>query len=246
MCTVILSRQPGAPWPLLLAANRDERLDRPWDAPAAHWPAQPDVVGGRDSTAGGSWMAVNAAGVVVTVLNRPGSLGPAEGKRSRGELPLLALAAPSAAAAAAALSALDAGAWRPFNAVVADAQTAWFVAGLGQGHATVTALPPGLHMVTAHPPNDLASPRTARHLPRFAASPRPTPPDWGAWPELLADSQGEAGELLNIPPLGGFGTLCTSLLALGPGGARQWLFAPGPPDRTAFAQVKHARARVAQ
>jgi hypothetical protein len=246
MCTVILSRQPGAPWPLLLAANRDERLDRPWDPPGPHWPSQPDVLGGRDRTGGGSWMAVNGAGVVVTVLNRPGSLGPAEGKRSRGELPLLALMEPSAAAAAAALARLDAGAWRPFNAVVADAETAWFVAGLGEGHATATALPPGLHMVTAHPPNDLGSLRTARHLPRFAAAPRPEPPDWGAWPALLADSQGEAGEMLNIPPLGGFGTLCTSLLALGPGGARQWLFAPGPPDRTAFAEVKSGPARMAQ
>lgn len=237
MCTVILSRQPGAPWPLLLAANRDERLDRPWDPPAAHWPGAPGLVGGRDRMGGGSWMAVNAAGVVATVLNRPGSLGPAEGKRSRGELPLLALAHGSAEAAAAALCALDAGAWRPFHAVLADAGGAWFVCGLGQGHATATALPPGLHMVTAHPPNDLTSPRIARHLPRFAAAPRPTPPDWGAWPALLADSEGAAGEQLNIPPLGGFGTLCSSLLALGPGGARAWRFAPGPPDRTPFAGV---------
>ncbi len=246
MCTVIVSRQPGATWPLLLAANRDERLDRPWDPPGPHWPDHPGVLGGRDRTGGGSWMAVSDAGVVVTVLNRPGSLGPAAGKRSRGELPLLALQAPSAERAAAALAGLDAGDWRPFNAVVADADTAWFVAGLGHGHATATALPPGLHMVTAHPPNDPASPRTARHHPRFAASPRPMPPDWGEWPRLMADSRGEAGEMLNIPPLGGFGTLCTSLLALGPGGARHWLFSPGPPDRTDFAEVKPAPARVAQ
>jgi len=246
MCTVILSRQPGAAWPLLLAANRDERLDRPWDPPGAHWPAQPGIMGGRDRSAGGSWMALNAAGVVATVLNRPGSLGPADGKRSRGELPLIALAQPSAEAAADALCALDAGQWRPFHAVIADAATAWFVAGLGEGHATATALHPGLHMVTAHAPNDPASPRTARHLPRFAASPRPEPPDWGQWPVLLGDSSGTAAEMLNIPPLGGFGTLCSSLLALGPGGSAQWLFAPGPPDRTAFAEVKPGRPRVAQ
>lgn len=246
MCTVILSRQPGAAWPLLLAANRDERLDRPWDPPGAYWPEAPGLIGGRDRTGGGSWMAVNAAGVVATVLNRPGSLGPAEGKRSRGELPLLALEAGTAEDAAQALCRLDAGAWRPFNAVLADAESAWFVAGLGEGHATATALPPGLHMVTAHPPNDPSSPRTARHLPRFQAAPRPTWPDWGAWPALLADSGGEAGEMLNIPPLGGFGTLCSSLLALGPRGAREWLFAPGPPDRTPFAPVKPAPARVAR
>ena len=91
MCTVILLRRPGHTWPLLMAANRDERIDRAWDPPAAHWPDRPGIVGGRDRSAGGTWMAANGAGVVAAVLNRPGSLGPAPGKRSRGELPLVAL-----------------------------------------------------------------------------------------------------------------------------------------------------------
>jgi hypothetical protein len=231
MCTVILRHAPGEPWPILLAANRDERLDRAWEAPAFHWPG---VIGGRDATAGGTWMAMNRAGVVVAVLNRPGSLGPAPGKRSRGELPLLALEAGSAAAAVQRLLDLDAGLWRPFNAVVADALGAWFVAGLGKGRPAAQALPPGVAMVTAHPPNDLTSPRTARHLPRFQAAPPPTPPDWGEWPALLSDSEGGAGETLNVPPLGGFGTVCSSLVALGAAGERLWHFAPGPPDRTEF------------
>jgi len=241
MCTVILSRQPGAEWPLLLAANRDERLDRPWAPPAAHWPSEwPGHVGGRDATAGGTWMAMNRTGVIAAVLNRAGSLGPAAGKRSRGELPLMALAATTAAEAARLVTTWDAGAWRPFNMVIADARTAWFLAGLGADHAIATALPPGLHMVTAHPPNDLTSPRTARHLPRFAAAPRPQPPDWGEWTRLLADSRGLAAEALTIPPLGGFGTLCASLVALGENGRKSWLFAPGPPDRTAFEAINLA------
>lgn len=234
MCTVILLRRPGADWPLLLAANRDERLDRPWDPPAEFWPG---VVGGRDRLAGGSWMAMNRQGVIATVLNRVGSLGPDPGKRSRGELPVLALAGETAATAAARIGALDAGLWRPFNMVLADAASAWFIAGLGAGHPEVTALPEGVSMVTAHPPNDRRSPRTARHLPRFEAAAPPTPPDWGAWPALLADSDGATAEALNVPPLGGFGTLCSSLVALGINGERHWLFAPGPPDRVAFAPV---------
>jgi hypothetical protein len=231
MCTVILLHRPGEPWPLLLAANRDERLDRPWEAPASHWPG---LIGGRDAMAGGTWMALNRAGVVAAVLNRPGSLGPAPGKRSRGELPLLALEAGSAAEAAARLAALDAGLWRPFHAVLADARGAWFVEGAGEGRPEARALPPGLALVTAHPPNDLSSPRIARHLPRFAAARPPAPPEWGDWPALLADSAGTAAEALNIPPLGGFGTVCSSLLALGAGGERLWHFAAGPPDRMPF------------
>jgi hypothetical protein len=234
MCTVILLRRPGADWPLLLAANRDERLDRAWDPPAEFWPG---IIGGRDRLAGGSWMAMNRQGVVATVLNRVGSLGPDPAKRSRGDLPMLALEGVSAAEAAARIGALDAGLWRPFNMVLADAATAWFIAGLGAGRPEVTALPEGVSMVTAHPPNDRTSPRTARHLPRFEVAAPPAPPDWASWPVLLGDSGGATGEALNVPPIGGFGTLCSSLVALGVTGARHWLFAPGPPNRVEFAPV---------
>jgi hypothetical protein len=235
MCTVILLRRPGAAWPLLLAANRDERLDRPWDPPAEFWPG---ILGGRDATAGGTWMALNRSGVVAAVLNRPGSLGPAAGKRSRGELPLMSLESASAAEAASAMSRLDAGRYRTFNLVIADAATAWFVAGLGEGAPQAVALPEGVSMVTAHPPNDLGSPRTARHLPRFRAAAPPNPPDWGDWPALLADSAGSAGAMLNVTQLGGFGTVCSSLVALGRDGEREWRFAAGPPDRTPFRALR--------
>ena len=98
VCTVIISTTPGEPWPLLLAANRDERLDRVWEPPGRHWPTHPHVMGPRDVPGGGSWLAVSDGGVVAAVLNRVGSLGPAPGKRSRGELPLIALAEATAEA----------------------------------------------------------------------------------------------------------------------------------------------------
>ena len=120
MCTLVLLIRPGHAWPLLAAANRDEVLIRPWDPPAAYWPAQPDVVAGRDQLGGGTWMGLNRAGVMAAVLNRPGSLGPVAGKRSRGDLPLLALGQPTAERAAAAIATLDAGQWRSFNLVVGD------------------------------------------------------------------------------------------------------------------------------
>src|ERR1700757_2807009 len=109
VCTVVVLVRPDQ---ILLAANRDERVDRLWDPPAAWWPDRSGVVGGRDRTGGGTWMGINRHGVVATVLNRPGTLGPAAGKRSRGELPLLALGHATAAAAAEALSHPGARLWR--------------------------------------------------------------------------------------------------------------------------------------
>ena len=218
---------------MIIAANRDERLDRPWDTPAAHWPG---LIGGRDRLGGGTWMALGHHGVVAGVLNRPGTLGPEAGRRSRGELPLLAAAARSAEAGAAAIAALDASEWRPFNMIVADRHQAFFLAGLGDGQAQAAALPDGVAMVTAHPPNDLASPRIARHLPRFrqATPPDPGIDDWAAWERLLADGGGSQAEALNVPPLAGFGTVSASILAFPDRGPPIWRFCAGAPRPGAF------------
>ncbi|MFC7539773.1 hypothetical protein ACFQU2_10370 [Siccirubricoccus deserti] len=100
-------------------------------------------------------------------------------------------------------------------------------------------------MVTAHDPNDLSSPRTARHLPRFQAAPPPDPlrGDWAGWEELLADGDTSGdetvprGAALRVPPLGGFGTVSASLLALGADGRVIWRFADGPPGAAPFVPV---------
>jgi hypothetical protein len=183
---------------------------------------------------GGTWMGINRHGVVATVLNRPGTLGPAIGKRSRGDLPLMALEHNSAAAAAEALAGLDAGLWRGFNMVLADPTGAWFVKGVGRGQPQAEPLPPGVSMVTAFDPNDLESPRTACHLPRFQAA----EPTWAAWHAILADSRGDPAEQINVIPRAGFGTVSSSFLMLPAVGHLAWLFAAGPPHEAAFLPVK--------
>jgi hypothetical protein len=92
VCTVLFRFQPDADWPLLLAAVRDEFVDRAWDAPAAHWPTDaPGMIGGRDRTAGGTWLAVRPDRPAVSALLNGPRL-PAVGVRpSRGGLPLAAL-----------------------------------------------------------------------------------------------------------------------------------------------------------
>lgn len=230
MCTVVVLVRPNQ---ILLAANRDERMDRPWDPPAAWWPDRPGVIAGRDRTGGGTWMGINRHGVVATVLNRPGTLGPAIGKRSRGDLPLIALEHPTATAAAEALTSLDASLWRGFNMVLADRTGAWFVRGLGYGHPSAERLPPGVSMVTALDPNDMDSPRTVTHLPRFQAA----EPNWDAWKAILSDQRGGPAEQLNVVPRGGFGTVSSSFVTLPAEDEPTWLFAAGPPHQAEFRPV---------
>ncbi|WP_426508208.1 NRDE family protein [Dactylosporangium sp. McL0621] len=86
MCTVLLRFDPDATWPVLLAAVRDEYLARPWEPPAEHWPGR---FGGRDSTAGGTWLAVDPARPSATaLLNGHPGLPPAGDRPTRGSLPL--------------------------------------------------------------------------------------------------------------------------------------------------------------
>ena len=240
MCTVVLSFRPDHTWPVVFVANRDENVDRSWDPPGPWWPDRPGVIAGRDRTAGGTWMGINSHGIAAAVLNRPGSLGPAAGKRSRGELPLLALAEQSSQAAVAAILALDAGQWRGFNLVIADSAGATFVRGSGYGPPLAHRLLPGVSMITAHDPNDMESPRVARHLARFRQAPAPEPDRWDAWRAILADRSGPPGAQMNVVPRAGFGTVCSSLLAIPAQGDPVWEFAAGAPDEVPFQRVSLA------
>ena len=247
MCTVVTLHRPGHKWPLLLAANRDEMSSRPWQEPARHWPDHPMVTAGRDLEAGGTWLGVNGHGVIAAILNRVGSLGPADGKTSRGVLPLLALEHTSAADAARALCACNGSDFRPFNMVVADASGAIWVRWAGTQeslHPTAHAMAPGLHMLTAFDLDDAVSPRVARHLPLFraAAAPDPDRDLWESWITRLADrsrddSHVESGAVLIDGP-GGFATVSSSLLALAARPERTiWKFAAGAPDQADFRPV---------
>ena len=79
--------------PARILALRDELTSRPFDDPGNWWPEQPDVVGGRDQVAGGTWCASDVrTGTTALVLNRPHKRVADEGAPSRGVLPLLAVA----------------------------------------------------------------------------------------------------------------------------------------------------------
>lgn len=245
MCTLVMLRRPRSPWPLLVAANRDEMAGRPWRAPGRHWPDRPEVVAGMDELAGGSWLGLNHTGVMAAILNRIGTLGPQAGKRSRGELVLEALDHADAVEAAEALSRLDGRAWRPFNMIVADNRDAYWVRADGGAAVQVHPVAEGLHLITALDLDDAASPRIAAYGPRFAAAALPDPAagDWREWVALMADTGGGDGEeaaAMCFTRANGFGTVSSSLIALPEIGAEippVWLFAPGRPDRAAYAPV---------
>ncbi len=248
MCTVLILCRSEHAWPLILAANRDEMRDRPWTAPGRLWPDRPEVVAGRDDLAGGSWLGLNDHGVVAAMLNRHGTLGPQDGKRSRGELVLEALDHADAIEAGRALADLNPDAYRPFNMVIADNRDALWLRHAGDGPVEVRPLEDGAWMLTARDINDTSDPRVAANLARMRALPAPDParPDgWDAWSAL----QGRAADPGAPSPAAGlcfaldsgFATVSAAQIALPApaidGADPVFRFAAGPPDRTVFATV---------
>ncbi|MGE3784208.1 MAG: NRDE family protein [Alphaproteobacteria bacterium] len=237
MCTLVILRRPEHDWPVVIGANRDEMIDRPAKPPGRHWPDRPEVVAGIDLLAGGSWLGINDWGVAAAVLNRHGSLGPAAGLRSRGELVLEALDHADAVDAAAALSELDPAAYRSFNLIVADNRDAFWLrhtgpSGNAAGRIEVHPVPEGLSIIAAGDLNELMTPRLRLAEARFAAATPPDPGagDWTDWQDLLSDDTSPQGEpeeaALRFRTPRGFATVSSSLIALPA--------APSPERRTVF------------
>jgi len=154
MCTLAVAYRVDGRWPLVVAANRDERLDRP----SADWavrehPGRPRELSPRDLLAGGTWMGVNAHGLFAGLTNFHvrGTSGPDPARRSRGELVSLALAGRSADEVRRSLAGSEASRYNPFHLLVADAGSAFLLWYDGESEA-LEPLAPGLHVVTENSP----------------------------------------------------------------------------------------------
>lgn len=151
VCLLIaLSRTiPGTP--LLVAANRDELYDRPAEPITVLRGERPRILGGRDEVAGGTWLAVNSAGVLAALTNQPSATRD-ETKRSRGELPLAFAAYPDAATAVAEVCGrLDPADYNPCWLLVGDRHTLFSIDLTGGSRPAVQELPPGTYVLENAP-----------------------------------------------------------------------------------------------
>ncbi|MEX5717466.1 NRDE family protein [Geodermatophilus maliterrae] len=147
VCTVVVRWSRGQP-PHILAL-RDELTTRDFDDPGWWWPELPDVVGGRDRSAGGTWCATRiATGATALVVNRPHKQLADPGAPSRGVLPLLAVEHGTGW-----LDHVELGGMASFALLLATPHqvTTWDFD--GQGLVT-TEHPEGTHMLTSGGPED--------------------------------------------------------------------------------------------
>lgn len=146
MCTLIAWVRHFPSLPLVVAANRDEMLDRPASPPRL-WSAGPTpFVAPRDEKAGGTWLGLNQAGLFVGVTNRFGV--PRDDTRaSRGRLVVESLAHASAESLHRELGLLPADAFNGFHLLYADRRRA-FVTWSDGSTLAQQELAPGVHVVT--------------------------------------------------------------------------------------------------
>ena len=257
MCTLTLAWRVFPQAPVVVAANRDEALDRPSDPPGQ---LEPGVVGPRDAKAGGTWIGYNEDGLFVGITNRWVEGLPAG--RSRGLLVRDCLRRSTADEAASLVEdSCAANDYDGFNLVLADADDALVLE--WDGTLRVSELSEGVHVVGnvgfdgtyAEPPDrpdaGMEQARNARRLVEHLGPFRDERAE--EWLERAGEALGDhefgvcvhgegfdSGTGSDGTPDesgGGYGTRSSSLVLVGSDGRRLYDFADGPPCTTEYERV---------
>lgn len=243
MCTIILAWQVFPDAPVVVAANRDERLDRPSEPPQKI-EDDPAVIAPRDREAGGTWIGVNEHGLFVGVANRWGDTP--EGDRSRGLLVRDLLQLPDAETAVREVeNELETTRYEGFNLVVADERAAFLLA--WDGFLRLRQFDPGVHVVVNVGTPDASiipadrqdeAERQADSAGNVQAAMAPEPGEKsGAWLDRAATvlSDHDYGACRHESDRG-FGTHSSSLISVGEEGVA-YRYADGPPCEMAYELV---------
>lgn len=144
MCLIAFDYRPGSRFRLRLVANRDEFYQRS-SAPLGVWAEAPDIIGGRDLEAGGSWLAVHRRGRFAAVTNvRDPALKVAADAPSRGHLVRESLECADLADWLRALADGDGWRYAGFNLLAGDMGRLWHLH-RGRDRLVLDEVLPGVH-----------------------------------------------------------------------------------------------------
>jgi uncharacterized protein with NRDE domain len=140
----------------IVAANRDEFHERP-SAALQWWTDAPEVLGGRDLVAGGSWFAVSRDGRFAAITNfrqanfrqlDAGQEMPLQPARSRGEMVTTWLTSREPPLTRVAAIADIRSAYAGFNLLAADSNRAFYIS--NRAAAPARELLPGIYGLSNH------------------------------------------------------------------------------------------------
>jgi uncharacterized protein with NRDE domain len=127
MCLILFALDAHPDYPLVLAANREERHARA-TAPMAPWTDDPLVLAGRDLEAGGTWLGLHRAGRFAAITNMREGIPTTAGLRSRGDLTRQFLQGGMSAADYAVAVHAEREHYAGFNLLTGDASGLWYCA----------------------------------------------------------------------------------------------------------------------
>jgi hypothetical protein len=233
MCLLAIQYQLVPESPVLVAANREERYDRPSTPPSIQ-SGKPRALCGIDQQAGGTWLGVNQHGMFVAACNRRKWDTPSS-PPSRGALCRELLRAGSAREAAdRAVDELTTGNYDGVNFVCADAESGWVVH--GGDEVNVVEMEEGLSIIANSDVNDTRDPRVALARRLLTLQTLDSPVKFLAVAsKVFARPPSPEGRPTIIVRNAEFGTVSSTLISLGkkPRDAI-YQFAPGPPDRCKY------------
>ncbi len=270
MCLIIAAFQVSSTYPLIVAANREERRARP-SSPPHLWPAEAakqsalepasystlhasrssrarprstlrapnsalQIWAGRDEVGGGTWLGVNSDALIAGITNRRRARVDKD-LPSRGLLCLKTLRHPIPEdALEAAQATLRQGPSNPFNLFCANAIEGWVFDWRGK-HWPLT---PGIHLISNRGGMDDGRIGVVQRARALLADIDLT---CTSLDRLLADlarvCANTEGRHPLCRPTGDFGTVSSSLIALGPNGRiAAYQHADGPPCTVSYQAVE--------
>jgi len=138
MCLIFFSINQHPTYKLILAANRDEFYNRKTEA-AHYWNDYPDILGGRDLEANGTWMGMTKKGRISFVTNYrdPANINP--NAPSRGQLVSDYLE--NSVDPETYMKGIEkhAAAYNGFNLVVGNADSLWYLSNYKEGIQKITS-----------------------------------------------------------------------------------------------------------
>src|SRR5262249_24154317 len=235
MCTIAVWHRVHPAFPLIVAANRDEFLDRAYRPPER---IAPGVVAGVDELAGGTWMGATADGFFAGLTNVRPPAGADGRRRSRGELVVEALRA--RAAAGDLLAARDPAEYNPFHLLFGSAAGLRLAAAPpGATRILQSEVAPGAHVLPNGPLDVRGFAKVARVAELVPDATLPAPELIRVLHRMLGDHtlaglQALAPICVHTPI---YGTRSATVLLFGEDRVERYLFAAGHPCVTRLDDV---------
>lgn len=239
MCLLVVLYRVLDDAPILIAANREERFDRP-TLPPRVYRGPPRYVCGLDLQANGTWLGVNEHRLVVAVTNRARP-GLTASPRSRGLLCRDLLACKTARKATAmARTKLSNGSYAGANFVCLD--PGYAAAVYGGRDISVAEITPGLHLLTDGDLDDPEDRRQSQARRLLEASGSTATISVKGFLETTAVVCAHKGIVIRTADSG---TVSADQIAVTTdGGHAVYRHTPGPPDRLEFDDFSTLLARV--